>query len=150
MNNKPYVTAKKRFLYYALVLLWMALIFWFSSAGHEVSTSQSDGVIRSIQNVTGIELPEQIVRKAAHVTLYFVLGALLTVLVRTYDVRWRQAVLLAVAIACIYATTDELHQLVVGGRSGQVSDVVLDTIAAAAGALATRGVQRVKVLRKSS
>lgn len=73
-------------------------------------------------------------RKAAHVFLYFVLGILLTLLVRTYGVRWRNVVLWAVGIACAYAATDETHQLLVGGRSGQVSDVLLDTVAACAGA----------------
>ena len=39
------------------------------------------------------------------------------------------------AIAAAYAATDEFHQLFVPGRSGQISDVVLDSAGALAGLL---------------
>lgn len=130
---------KKRITLFALVISWMILIFWFSSAGHEVSSGQSERVVRGAQYITNISFSEAVVRKAAHVLLYFVLGVLLTLLVRTYHIRWRSVVLWAVGIACVYAATDETHQLLVGGRSGQASDVLLDTIAAFAGAWAVFG-----------
>ena len=129
----------KRIILFALVISWMILIFWFSSAGHEVSSGQSERVVQSIRYMTNISAPEMIVRKAAHVFLYFVLGILLTLLVRTYHICWRSVVLWAVGIACTYAATDETHQLLVGGRSGQVSDVLLDTAAACAGAVIIAG-----------
>ena len=130
---------KKRIILFALVISWMILIFWFSSAGHEVSSGQSERVVQGVQYVTNISVPEMVVRKAAHVFLYFVLGILLTLLVRTYHIRWRSVVLWAVGIACAYAATDETHQSLVGGRSGQVSDVLLDTAAACAGAVVIAG-----------
>ena len=131
--------AKKRIILFVLVISWMILIFWFSSAGHEVSSGQSMRAVHGIAQATGVVLSEALVRKAAHVFLYFVLGILLTLLVRTYDVRWRNVVLWAVGVACAYAATDETHQLLVGGRSGQVSDVLLDTAAACAGAVVIAG-----------
>ena len=130
---------KKRIILFALVISWMALIFWFSSAGHEVSSGQSEHVVRSVRYITNISFSETVVRKAAHVFLYFVLGILLALLVRTYRIRWRSVVLWAVGTACAYAATDETHQLLVGGRSGQVSDVLLDTAAACAGATIIAG-----------
>ncbi|QUB37466.1 VanZ family protein [TM7 phylum sp. oral taxon 349] len=130
---------KKRIILFVLVISWMILIFWFSSAGHEVSSGQSERVVQGVRHMTNISVPEMIVRKAAHVFLYFVLGILLTLLVRTYHIRWRSVVLWAVGIACTYAATDETHQLLVGGRSGQVSDVLLDTAAACAGAVIIAG-----------
>ena len=130
---------KKRITLFVLIISWMILIFWFSSAGHEVSSGQSERVVQGVQYVTNISVPEMVVRKAAHVFLYFVLGILLTLLVRTYHIRWRSVVLWAVGIACAYAATDETHQLLVGGRSGQVSDVLLDTAAACAGAVIIAG-----------
>ena len=117
----------------------MILIFWFSSAGHEASSGQSMQAVHGITRVTGVVLPEVLVRKAAHVFLYFILGILLTLLVRTYRIRWRSVVLWAVGIACAYAATDETHQLLVGGRSGQVSDVLLDTVAACVGVVVIAG-----------
>jgi len=130
---------KKRIILFVLVISWMILIFWFSSAGHEVSSGQSERVVQGVRHMTNISVPEMIVRKAAHVFLYFVLGILLTLLVRTYHIRWCSVVLWAVGIACTYAATDETHQLLVGGRSGQVSDVLLDTAAACAGAVIIAG-----------
>ena len=130
---------KKRIILFVLVISWMILIFWFSSAGHEVSSGQSERVVQGVRHMTNISVPEMIVRKAAHVFLYFVLGILLTLLVRTYHIRWRSVVLWAVGIACTYAATDETHQSLVGGRSGQVSDVLLDTAAACAGAVVIAG-----------
>ena len=38
-------------------------------------------------------------------------------------------------ITTAYAATDELHQLLVPGRSGQLSDVILDSAGALAGLL---------------
>ena len=40
------------------------------------------------------------------------------------------------AIAAAYAATDEFHQLFVPGRSGQLSDVILDSAGALAGVAA--------------
>lgn len=129
----------KRTIFFVLVISWMILIFWFSSAGHEASSGQSMQAVHGITRVTGVVLPEVLVRKAAHVFLYFILGILLTLLVRTYRIRWRSVVLWAVGIACAYAATDETHQLLVGGRSGQVSDVLLDTVAACVGVVVIAG-----------
>lgn len=130
---------KKRIILFALVISWMILIFWFSSAGYEASSGQSMRAVHGIAQATGVVLPEALVRKAAHVLLYFVLGVLLVCLVRTYKLRWFRAIACSTGDAFVYAITDELHQLLVGGRSGQASDVLLDTIAAFAGAWAVFG-----------
>ena len=126
---------KKTYIKYALVVVWMALIFAFSSQGHDVSSGQSTGVVRAIRDVTQLSVPETIVRKSAHVLLYLVLGGLLASLVGEYSSRRRRVIITSVAIAFIYACTDELHQLIVGGRSGQITDVLLDSVASLFGVL---------------
>ena len=68
----------KRTIFFVLVISWMILIFWFSSAGHEASSGQSMRAVHGITRATGVVLPEVLVRKAAHVFLYFVLRILLT------------------------------------------------------------------------
>lgn len=129
--------SRRHIVFLALTILWMGLIFWFSSAGHETSSGQSGAIMHTVQQITGWAPPEVLVRKAAHFTLYFVLGVLLILTIRTSSVAatvvWRRAILAAILIAALYAISDELHQTLVGGRSGQVSDVLLDTIAAAVG-----------------
>ena len=43
--------------------------------------------------------------------------------------------LFAAVFSCIYASSDEIHQLFVPGRAGQVRDVLIDTSGAVAGIL---------------
>ena len=51
--------------------------------------------------------------------------------------------------ATVYAATDEFHQLFIPGRSGQVSDVLLDSAGALAGVLIlARGVRYVWMSKK--
>ena len=48
------------------------------------------------------------------------------------------------AIAAAYAATDEFHQLFVPGRSGQFSDVVLDSAGVLAGLLILAAVRKIR------
>lgn len=125
------IVSKKRIIKYIAVAAWMLLIFWFSAQGHEASSGQSTGIVQEVHRLTGAELPEMVVRKAAHITLYALYGVLVAMVVLEYTTRWRRAWLWATGIVCAYAISDEIHQLFTGGRSAQVSDVVLDTIAGA-------------------
>ena len=45
----------------------------------------------------------------------------------------RRILLLSIFLAFLYACSDEVHQLFVAGRSGQASDVLLDTFGAMVG-----------------
>jgi VanZ family protein len=94
------------------VLLWAAVIFAISS-------------IPSLSSDLGVW--DTILRKAAHVTEYAVLGALL------YRAFEREAPALAAGIA--YAATDELHQHFVRGRHGAPVDVAIDAVGVALGML---------------
>jgi VanZ family protein len=92
------------------VAAWAALIFVLSS-------------MPSLS--TGLGTWDLVVRKAAHLTEYAILGALL---VRALD---RPAAAAALAIA--YAATDELHQHFVPGRTGSVVDVLIDSVGVVVG-----------------
>jgi VanZ family protein len=94
------------------VLAWAAVIFAISS-------------IPSLSS--GLGVWDTILRKAAHVTEYAVLGALL------YRAFKREAPALAAGIA--YAATDELHQQFVRGRHGAPVDVAVDAVGVALGML---------------
>ena len=48
--------------------------------------------------------------------------------------------MVSVCIVILYASTDELHQLFVPGRSGQVKDVLIDGCGAVIGALIIWGI----------
>jgi VanZ family protein len=100
------------------VAAWAALIFVLSS-------------IPSLS--TGLGTWDLVVRKAAHLTEYAILGALL---VRALN---RPAAAAALAIA--YAATDELHQHFVPGRTGAVVDVLIDAVGVVVGIVLYRRVR---------
>jgi VanZ family protein len=99
---------------------WAVLIFVLSSIPGKT--------LSPVQLFAGID-------KVAHAGVYAVLGA--TVLLaarRTWALSGRASVLLAAALAVGYGITDELHQLLVPGRSADAFDVVADGLGALFGA----------------
>jgi VanZ family protein len=92
------------------VLLWAALIFALSS-------------IPSLS--TGLGTWDLVLRKAAHVAEYAVLGVLL--------VRALRRPLAALAVGVAYAITDEIHQHFVSGRNAALLDVAIDGAGVAIG-----------------
>lgn len=72
-------------------------------------------------------------RKAAHFTLYAMLGFSLTGVFQHQ--RRVHKLPLAVIVSAAFAALDELHQHFVEGRGPQVTDVLLDTAGAATGAM---------------
>lgn len=128
-----------------LVLLWMMMIFLLSNEEAVQSSKKSDGlIIRSVELFTGKSLSVQEkekvlkylvfpVRKCAHLSLYLILGILVISLLREYMVINAKLVLLSLLICFLYACSDEIHQLFVPGRSGEVRDVLIDTLGACLG-----------------
>ena len=51
----------------------------------------------------------------------------------TYEINNRKKVLISIGLAFIYACSDEIHQLFVGGRSGEFRDVLIDSCGAGFG-----------------
>lgn len=133
-----------------VLVVWMVVIFVFSSQGHEVSSGQSQGVLRIVSDLANLTLPEWVVRKGAHIFLYFVLGLLAYNVLRGCSKSTRAGVVLSVLIVLAYATSDELHQLFVPGRSGELRDVAIDTAAATIGVSVYVGVEKWYKLRNSS
>src|SRR5919199_7001855 len=97
----------------------MALIFALSSMP---SSSEHHGTLVLI------------LRKLAHVSEYALLLGLWWRALAT-RVSDRRALGLALAIAVLYAITDEVHQTFVSGRSGRALDVGIDTLGALAAAM---------------
>ncbi len=121
---------------YIFVAVWMLVIFLMSSEVAGTSSARSDEIVRTIQSI-GVSAPADLltflVRKAAHICAYFVLGVLLFNLLKEYDLGVKKMIIISIAIAMLYACTDEVHQMFVPGRSGEVRDVLIDTAGAAVG-----------------
>jgi VanZ family protein len=97
---------------WALVVLWMGVIFFFSSQP---------------QSALNFGQPA-FVGKLAHVTEYAILGWLI-VRARGDRRAWWRAWLMAV----VYSLTDEFHQSFVPGRHPLVTDVMIDSLGTAIG-----------------
>lgn len=127
-----------------LVILWMVLIFYFSSMNGVVSTSQSEGLVSMLAkliNYTGdINTLRFIVRKCAHIGEYFILGILVYNMFKYHDVK--NIVIISILICIIYACTDEIHQLFISDRTGKLIDVFIDSLGS------ILGIYSIRVLRK--
>ena len=190
----------QRKVFLILMLLWMALIFFYSSRQADVSAEDSGRIGITLGRIfisDFEEWPEEEqqefaaridhpVRKTAHAAEYAVLGFLAAgactgtagsagtsrssgmagssgvaesagtaessgvaesagtaessgVAGRTGNGarrKFRKEMFLPWLIAALYAASDEIHQLFVPGRSGQLSDVILDSAGALAGVAA--------------
>ncbi|CAG9623260.1 VanZ family protein [Sutcliffiella rhizosphaerae] len=131
-----------RALSYVAVVSWMALIFFFSSQHAEQSANLSGGITHFIREAIQKLAPEAdlnmeslsyFIRKNAHFFAYMILGVLLVNALRSTGVKFWKSILFAFTISVLYAISDEIHQLFVPGRSGQVSDVILDSVGALVG-----------------
>lgn len=127
-------------------LPWLALAFVFilfiwgnSLVPGEGSGSLSLAVMEMAHGVLrAVGLPYEwltnfIVRKTAHFTEYMVLGIVAS---QAFGPRRRtdQAAIVAAALMCaLVPSIDETIQLFVDGRSGQITDVLLDCCGAACG-----------------
>src|SRR5437870_13658825 len=108
----------RRFALWGPVVLWAAVIFGLSS-------------IPSLSS--GLGTWDEVLRKAAHVTEYAVLGALL--------LRALGRELPALVVGIAYAATDEVHQHFVRGRNPSPFDVAFDACGVALGLLVVLYVQ---------
>lgn len=130
----------------------MGVIFLLSSEGHDVSSGRSDAIVHALQSFGvgwQVDLLTFLTRKAAHTVAYAILGVL------TYNVLWQQGLSLrvrlgaSIAIVVLYAVSDELHQLYTPGRSSELRDVIIDSVAGIAGLLLAHIVYTKYMLRKS-
>ena len=130
---------KSKIIKLILVILWMGLIFVFSSQDGYESTKTSDTFFyKVIDVVTGnkliesekIELAEKyipIVRKGAHFFLYFVLAILVFILLKEYAIVRYKLIIYTLIWVILYSISDEVHQLFVPGRVGSIKDVLIDS-----------------------
>lgn len=124
---------------WAAVILWMALIFYFSqqqaTASNELSTGITEVIIQTVEKIApdmGVDLRSfnPIVRKNAHFLIYLVLGALVINALRRSGEHGYRGMVLSVLICALYAISDEVHQIFVDGRGPQVKDVLIDSAGA--------------------
>lgn len=125
MKNKRIIVS------WLLLIVWMIFIFYMSNQPASVSNSQSDLLIKVLNSI-GIDLNSYfgtvasfVVRKAAHITEYFILYLLSINVMKNY-IEMSKAKLYGLLIVLGYAFTDEIHQYFVPGRAMAFRDVLID------------------------
>ncbi len=131
-----------KILSWIAVVFWMGLIFYLSHQHATISSELSSGITEMLINVLGkFTSPFQlgdgelhhIVRKSAHFLAYLTLGVLVLNSLRRSDIFGKRSVGIALLICILFATTDEVHQLFIPGRSGEARDVLIDSAGACMG-----------------
>ena len=129
----------RRVIYTLLLITWMIIIFLFSNQGSLNSIRLSDKLtqktINTVNKVTGKEVKDEsktvinnrfIIRKAAHFTLYFILGVLVYQTLSSYGVK-KYILVYSVLFCLVYASSDEIHQLF-NDRTFRKLDIFIDTL----------------------
>ena len=118
---------------YAPLMVWMALIFIFSTGG--LSASNTSLIIRPLLLWLFPDISEErlalahfMVRKTAHFTEYAILAllaarAFISSSQKPLRRRWFLAALLLIVV---YALSDEYHQTFVASRTGSIYDSFID------------------------
>jgi VanZ family protein len=143
---------------FAAVIVWGRVIFGFSAQNSTESGSLSERVCYAIvdeitqirqeeltetEKLSLIEQLDHPVRKAAHMTEYAVFALLLFNLLCALGMTGRKRFPIVLLIVFCYAATDEFHQLFVEGRSGQFTDVLIDTAGGLIMLLLVAGVRKI-------
>lgn len=128
-----------------LLIAWMSVIFAFSAQSAKQSSGLSGGFAEKICSVLYfgfndldeseqkevVDRLQRPIRKAAHFTVYFILGVIASVFFVTMC---RFSMLLRATFSQIlcsfYAVTDEIHQYFVSGRSCRTFDMLIDSMGA--------------------
>lgn len=133
----------KRIIFGILIILNCATIFYFSNQVADDSSEQSSRVVELVSNVIpsikNMQEPERtklkeevltpIVRKTAHFSIYAMLGIWTINFIDTFEnLKTSKKTMISLIFCMLYAITDELHQTLVSGRSGEIRDVLIDTI----------------------
>ena len=137
----------------AMILFITSTIFSFSSQNAEKSSSVSGKVAEKIieiqpkyKNITEqkktelVELYQHPVRKMAHFTIYTLLGVAIMAFICTYDLKNKNRIIISIVLGAVYAASDEIHQTFIEGRSGQITDVLLDTFGVCVGIMIVIGI----------
>lgn len=147
-------------------MAWYAVIFLFSAQTGAESGEISDRLAFDLLRLETdnpwtlsevqyalFQLVTFLLRKAAHMAVYFVLTALLLLALRGIFVSARRQAAWAIGLCAVLAALDEVHQYFVPGRSCQLRDVVIDTLGGLCFLLlwaAIRGVKRRRAKEKAT
>jgi VanZ family protein len=144
--NEP--TPLRRSFFLVTWLIWMGIIFYFSTktwGGAETQSSLDQILtlyipsVRELLSISELGHLNFAIRKLAHFTEY----AILTLLgywgwSKSLVYSPQQSLRIALTVSILFAISDEFHQLFVPGRTSLYTDVLIDCLGASLSALAIR------------
>lgn len=110
-----------------LIILIVALSFWFSSKPGNISIRQSDRLLLMVNLVNSDDIVNKtseyyhwrfIIRKGAHFFIFLILGIALALVIE-------KEIIKVILVIILLAVFDEVHQTFTG-RGARLSDVILD------------------------
>ena len=136
-----------KFITGALVILWMIIVFLFSSETSDKTNNTSGNftekivnIISNVINKSEIEKEELVqkiepyIRKITHYSLYTIGGSFIIISVIQYKkINEKNRIIISLGIGILYAISDEIHQYFVPGRSCTIKDVYIDSLGIATG-----------------
>ena len=148
-------------LFLILSIIWMGVIFILSATPATKSDRESKAVVRSvvtttskddIENIDGlVDTLNKPFRKLAHASVYFVLAILvLSTFISLKKYKLYINNIISILWSFLYACSDEYHQTFVVGRSGELTDVLIDTFGAIIGIVLFDIVYKLVINRKNS
>ncbi len=144
---------KKTIIMWIITVIWMLVIFSFSANDGPKSASKSKKVTYEIVSIVEnkksesekrerVEEVNPTIRKIAHAIEYAILCILVIMALKYSNVKVNKIYLIALIICIFYAMTDEVHQLFISGRSGELKDVIIDTGGSTIGLILYEFIQR--------
>lgn len=142
-------TKYKKILSWLLVLIWLVVIFTFSSMNSIDSNAKSEKTINKVLEttidttnnlgitnkhpksskinnyVTKLNFP---LRKCMHAFVYFILGLLVLNALKISNITNYRQYLICLIFCFICSLFDEYYQTFIDGRTGQIMDSIIDTI----------------------
>ena len=149
--------AVKRIILIILIVTNCIIIFNFSAQKAEKSSGLSakvvdftiskvykDKKVSGEEERTLVENLTTVVRKGAHFSIYTCLEVLTYAFTGTYNLDKKKRLIYTIAFCFVYACSDEFHQTLVDGRSGEIRDVCIDTSGSFFGSFIVMGISKIK------
>ena len=139
----------------------MIIIFLFSNQKSQDSKKLSNDLItKTIEKVYKLKHEEltdnkkkelkkrysHITRKMAHIILYLILGIITSKILIERCFSLKEIIIYSLLICIAYAITDEIHQIFINGRSGNIKDVLIDTCGSLLGIILNTIINRKNII----
>lgn len=145
-----------RAVLFILLFGTFCIIFGFSGQNGTQSSSVSMKITKEItSNIESIQKQdektkektlhkiEHIIRKLAHFSIYTLVGLILMLICKTYKISDLRSFFTSLIIGIIYASSDEIHQIFIPGRSAMITDVLIDSSGVLLGTLIILGIFKI-------